>query len=315
MTTSRLIFIDGIPGTGKSATAHRLCRHLRSLGRDARWVYEHETPHPVIEHARVVDVLNGGPLDPALHALALENWSRHVNGPGATATTLFESTFFQTPLHVFFFNDRSLDEISKYVDRVVATVRPCDPRLVLLRHADLATALPRTYEKRGEWFAPFLSARIAASPLGARLGLTGLPGLEEYFRRYQDLVDTLAQRLEMPCLAIETDAGDWASHLDRICAFLELPPLDARPPRIAGAERFAGTYRAVGTGNEMTITASDGLLRATDGALLFPSGERTFEVEGTCILLAFEPDASGRMERMRASGSLPALDPLWTRIP
>ena len=53
MDLPRIIFVDGLPGSGKSTTAQRLSLHLRRQGYRARWVFEHEEPHPVFSDERV----------------------------------------------------------------------------------------------------------------------------------------------------------------------------------------------------------------------------------------------------------------------
>ena len=47
MIQTNLIMIEGIWGSGKSATAQQLCCHLREQGQDASWIFEQQDPHPI----------------------------------------------------------------------------------------------------------------------------------------------------------------------------------------------------------------------------------------------------------------------------
>jgi thymidylate kinase len=48
---SRLIFVEGFPGAGKSTTAQFLARQLARSGGRVRWVYEGEVPNPLVPTA------------------------------------------------------------------------------------------------------------------------------------------------------------------------------------------------------------------------------------------------------------------------
>ena len=47
MVKTNLILIDGVPGSGKSATAQALWLHLRRNDYDATWFFEHQSSHPI----------------------------------------------------------------------------------------------------------------------------------------------------------------------------------------------------------------------------------------------------------------------------
>src|SRR5438067_10670331 len=43
-----LVFVEGVPGAGKSTTAQFLARQLTRHGRSARWFYEEQVPNPFV---------------------------------------------------------------------------------------------------------------------------------------------------------------------------------------------------------------------------------------------------------------------------
>ena len=47
-TVNRLILLEGLPGTGKTANAYKLYEQLVRNYRDVRWLHEVSQPHPML---------------------------------------------------------------------------------------------------------------------------------------------------------------------------------------------------------------------------------------------------------------------------
>src|SRR6185436_16644950 len=83
MRETRLILVEGLPGSGKSTTAHALTRHLSGLGMPVRWWYEEELGHPVYVFQdlnslqQTADAMNDGRYRSVV-AAALDQWRRFV---------------------------------------------------------------------------------------------------------------------------------------------------------------------------------------------------------------------------------------------
>ena len=63
---TRLIMVEGVPGTGKSTTAQMVAAAQGAAGRPVRWHYEEEVGHPVFvyrDEAGLETVLADLPLD------------------------------------------------------------------------------------------------------------------------------------------------------------------------------------------------------------------------------------------------------------
>ena len=99
MLPSRLIFVDGLPGSGKSTTAQRLSLHLRRQGYPARWIFEHENQHPLFVESAVRALREQQPnAAPALFDRALTGYAMLTDRMSAVPpeTLLLEGTLFQT---------------------------------------------------------------------------------------------------------------------------------------------------------------------------------------------------------------------------
>ncbi len=89
----RLILVEGLPRCGKSTTAPFLASQLNRAGQRARWHYEEETPHPVLQARYTGNTWQGYCDD------RLERWTRFAAEVEAgTEVRIVESTLLQTPI-------------------------------------------------------------------------------------------------------------------------------------------------------------------------------------------------------------------------
>jgi DNA polymerase III delta prime subunit len=92
---SGLVFVEGVPGTGKSTTAQFLARQLIRHGRPARWFYEEQVPNPFV---------------PEIHPSEYRDWHHFINlrverwqefaraAAVSTETLVAESVLLQAPV-------------------------------------------------------------------------------------------------------------------------------------------------------------------------------------------------------------------------
>ncbi len=312
----RLIFVDGLPGSGKSTTAQRLCFHLQRLGRPARWFFEHELGHPVFDDEQVRLARARGPAEPnRIFDRALAGYAALAGRPpgGAGEPLILESTLFQTTVGTQLLMDLPAGEGERHFFQAVGILRPLEPALICFRPPDVGRALHRIAEKRGSWFAEFLIAHLGDTPRGRRLGLADFAGVLEFFTAYRARCDDLFARFPGPRLAVDNGAGDWPRHLRAITDFLGLPPM-ADPPAPVGVEDCPGCYRAA-TGDEWIVARDAHGLYFDDATRtrIIPRPGGDFAIEGLCVELAFARDTAGRVRRIRCAGALPGLASSWEK--
>lgn len=314
--TPRLIFFDGIPGSGKSTTAQRVWVHLHRLGRTARWFFEHERGHPIFDDEQVRLARATGAAEPnAIFARALDGYAALARRLATSDEhVVLESTLFQTTVGTQLLMDVPREEIDRHFDRCAALVAPLRPALVYFRAPDVGAALRRIAAHRGDWFPEFAVAHMADTPLGRRTGLKTYDDAIAVFREHRAICDRLAERFPGARLTVDPSAGDWPRIMRDVTDFLGLPPL-TEPAPAAGIADFAGRYRAA-SGDEMQFFAdADGLCIDYPGRpRLWPLLDGSFALEGACITLRFERDAAGRSRRAICTGALPDLAREWEKV-
>jgi hypothetical protein len=314
MTPPRLILIDGIPGSGKSTTAQRLCLHMRSMGLPARWWFEHEEGHPVFDDVQVRSVRTGAGDAAALFSRALEGWAALAADSGADGTVILESTLFQTTVGTQLLLDWPQAAIDAHFERTMALISPLNPALIYLRTEDSDTAIGTICAHRQPWFEKFLLEQLGATPRGRRHGSVTFDHVLAYFREVRAVSDGLFARFSGGKLAHNPAEGDRTAAHRAMTDLLALPPMASvlLPDRPAD---FVGRFRAEATGEEWAFEERGGEIcfGGFSYGRLLPCGEDRFAVEGVSAEVVFERD-KGVVTGLRCLGALPGLAPHWVKV-
>jgi thymidylate kinase len=312
----KLILVEGIPGAGKSTTAHFLRRHLARNGIPVRWWYEEQVGHPLyvfddLASLRQVvsDIYSGHHRRVVTAALArwralaacLDHTEEVVVLDGCLLGYLTWTLFPAGVPH---------QEIEDYARRVAGIIRPARPCVVHLYERDTARALRRICERRGGATEERFIQRATHSPYGRRRGLQGFEGLVRYWEDYRALSAALLAAAELPVLTIESAAGAWPAYHRQITEYLGLPPPQEEAVPAASLAPLAGVYaRGAGDGvQSCRVDLEGGSLFVTGlpcvwrHSRLIPVAPLTFEVESLPFRVHFEVDGSGAGRRLRAGG-------------
>lgn len=318
MTVPRIIFVDGLPGSGKSTTAQRLSLHLRRQGHAARWVFEHETPHPVFEESAMRALREQHPdADPGLFSQALDNYrklAQHLVAHPEEIMVL-EGALFQAAAGTQLLLERPDDAIDAFLAATLAALSPLVPTLIYLRPKDPATALEQTAQNRGEWFPQFVVAHLAATPRGQRMQVSTWTDARAVLSGHQQGYDRLFGRFAGPRLEADPQNTDWNTLNLEITQFLGLPPMQepAGDPRWA---QHVGRYRAEGSDDvwEFVLTENGLELKGPPSARLWARPEGGFEIEGLAVEITFVSTGPAPSTRVDCSTRLASLPLHWHRI-
>ncbi len=305
--SSRLILIDGLPGSGKSTTAQYLAMQLQRNGFEARWFYETESDHPIYtELADGQDTLE-------FVETTLAKWRSFAHRAGESdVVTILESSIFQCTVEELLLANVERDEIREFAHSVQAIVGHLKPILIYLYQDDVELALREICRKRGADWQDWFVDEITTKPFARSENLTGFGGLVAFYRICRGLTDELFAEFECLKIGVETSGGDWRDRRRKILNFLSVPFKGDDPKPESYLRSFVGTYETVEGAPRYGTTKHE--VKLEDGSLfvynlwlrksrLIPKDQNVFSIEASCCDLIFEPDGSGSPERVTVGGS------------
>jgi hypothetical protein len=306
----RLVFVDGLPGSGKSSVTQRLYLALHKSGHDVRWYFEGVQPHPIHEPDT-----SGVWLSEATLQAAWSRWEQLTASLAAAPRriTLFDGTLFQQTVGGGVLMDLEARRIVEFVLRIDERLRDLGPALLYLYQDDPSGAIRRICAARGQEWTQFIQGLIAVSPYGRRHRLATLDGVVDYYLRCRAICDEIVPRLGMRVLPIETSNGNWPEVQAQAARFVGLVAAVRAEP-VALIRACAGLYREASSGHQWTLVQDETGLRFDDtGVRLLHKENAVFLAEATGIELSFIRDASGLATRIECTGSVPG-DPVIGRV-
>jgi hypothetical protein len=303
MLDTKLILVDGLPGSGKSTTAQFIALQLERNHIPARWFYELEHFHPI--HAFHVWSREG---PEKFLETTLENWRSFVmKGKCLDEVNILESTLFQSTVRLLLQSDIPRQTIIEYTLHTQEIIKELQPVLIYFSSPDVARALREICEKRKKVWEQYFIRVIDGSPYGKNHLLQNFEGVVTFFQEYQELTGYLFSKFEMKKLAIENSKGDWKECHRRICDFLALPLIEDQQVSEEFLAKFTGSYKDERSQLEVMISLEHGELIAHNllwpKSKLIPKDENSFYVEACTIELYFQPNISGDIRNMKIGGS------------
>lgn len=314
MRDTRLILVEGLPGSGKSTTAQWLCHLLEALGVRAAWHHEQDITHPVYRHDELQQAtLAGAAACEAYHERARHRWQELAAAALATNTvTILDSSFLQAPIASMQLARCGEDAMARHVAATETLLASVNPVLILLRHTDTTEVYWRARLQRGPWFEAFLAELVGgthdeqADP-AARTAL-----ILDALHAHAAIVHGLAAGVAMPSVQIDITSARWHEHRAQIADFIGVPSLDPHGS-VENVNSFVGRYRDLESDQELIVASDErGLFLEVTGTRLLPRRNETFELEGLSIEVTFEP-ADGIAARMRCAARMPNIGPVWVK--
>ena len=306
---TRLILVEGFPGSGKSTTAQWLARQWQLAGRACRWFYEQQHDHPVVGIPAGADYKTWEEY----FAYRRERWMAFTaEAARGDMLIVMESALLQYSIFVTLRRGVAAEIIVAFLRSVADIIRPLAPRLVYLATPDPDTAYRTITGQRGgrsliETLLPAYETGEAGEFFRAR-GLHGFDGLLAYWREHNAICERAIETLELQTLVVDPRDGDWSWRRAAIARFLGLA-LVAEPSLAPGElGRWVGRYRVVWKGEvrESTVSVKDGHL-IIDG-LLWPGnslrwkGDNVFDAESWPLEVVFESVAEDGVGRLSVRG-------------
>lgn len=228
MRNTRLIFVEGIMGAGKSTKAEFLAGHLQRRHIDARFMLEGPTIDEPCHPLRVATDLphpNGVWLDVTVDEYIERNiskWRAFAHEAQHSAVvTVCDGLLFHGNMTDLMLMDAAPPVLQSYVATVIESISALNPVVIYFYHADVAKALRAVCEARGSAWEAYQVNWKVASPYGVRRSLQGFAGLVELYCVYRAICDGIFAHLTLPKLAILNE-GCWSEYYRAVLRFLEV---------------------------------------------------------------------------------------------
>jgi hypothetical protein len=314
---TKLILVEGIPGSGKSTTGQFLESRIAASGLPVTWWYEELKDHPLYifddetSYRAVIEDLHSGRFRRLADA-ALEKWRRFAEETSrGDSAVILDSCLFGYLTWSLFPEEAPVDLIMSYVGEVETIIRATAPCLIYLYQDDVPRTLTRLCEARGRRWADSFVESSTQSPYAIRRGLRGFAGLVAYWTEYQLFTERCFEAFGGARLKIEGSAGNWSRYQEQTVQFLGLSRNDVDQPSDDELRRFVGTYEPTAARTDrapVQIRLENGDLYASGLPEMWPRNRLsaianlTFQVVSYPCSLEFVAAESGEIREMRLQG-------------
>ena len=217
MGAPRLILVEGMIGSGKTTTAGHLADWLSRRGEDVRAFDEGAADHPI--RTRRVDELLAAPAPDDPRAYSAGQWRRLAERClRDEQTVILESVFLQNSVMPAFIDDAPVATVTEICTEIQRQAAPAEPFLVYLRPTDIAAAIARVHQARGEPWSPRNVAYVQDCPWARRRNLRGRDAVIRLYQAWEPVATQLYDRYPFPKLMVPDPQHDWPAALHRICA-------------------------------------------------------------------------------------------------
>jgi hypothetical protein len=211
---TKLILIEGLPGSGKSTSTEHLGTILQQKGITCRSFQEDDDPHPV------------NCLDYEIKGLTermVPLWTNFVqHALQEPIVTIIESRLWQNTALFMYMSEVDPEEIVRFSQQVGLALAPLSPRLVYLDQDDTEIALQRMYAGRGEKWMEWALGATTTYPWFTSRGLKDFAGWVLFFKEWQSVVERLYIDWPYPKVKILNPHEDWARAYDQMALFLQV---------------------------------------------------------------------------------------------
>lgn len=219
-----ILFIDGLPGSGKSTAANAVGGYLSN----SRVFAETAQNHPLLVAApdqmgaAFADIHEMHSAD-SFAAAALKRLESFLQSAGRDVLYVFESHPIQSTVRVLFQLDAPQTTILQFWSDLQDRLAFVHPRLIYFQENDPLQAFKEIARMRGPTWERYLMEMVKQSPRMQARALSGVEGADQMLIEYADLVDQLANLWRFPMLKLPARPENYEARTDALTKWAMAP--------------------------------------------------------------------------------------------
>ncbi|HYK98696.1 MAG TPA: hypothetical protein VEU77_09945 [Candidatus Acidoferrales bacterium] len=221
MRRTRLVFVEGVIGAGKTATVQRLAAELGERRIAASAIAEGD---PKLRVARSLTEpfapWSTTTIDQYIELCRLA-WARFTAESTSHVVFVSDGLLFHGNMTDLFLADASYDELSRYLDGVLSAIAVMEPSLIYLDQTDIAASLRATANVRGQRWIDYQVGWKLKAPYAQTRALSGLDGLIAVYEGFTATCRAFVGEQRLPTL-VSYDTEAWPRRVDAMRTWLEL---------------------------------------------------------------------------------------------
>jgi hypothetical protein len=203
MRRPHIVFIDGLPGSGKSMAAMEIRR--RFMG--SQVFLESQADHPLLvgvpdEHGAAFANIHETHSAETFSVMALQKLDGFMNTTNPGVQYVFESHPMQSTVRVLLQLDAPEATIMKFWFNLQDRLELAEPRLLYFHENDPREALKDIIHKRGSTWENYMVEAFSRYPWTKARNLSGPDALFAVIEEYATLMDRLAASWRFPLLRL-----------------------------------------------------------------------------------------------------------------
>lgn len=231
MIDTKLVLIEGPPGSGKTTTAQNLAAEISNYGKSCQCFLEWGTDNPIFigDDAHLGEVIA---LSISREAYVLQQWQQFAQTrQEEDIVNVMESRFWQTSIMLMYAAGHPLEGVLESNQRIIEVIQGLKPVLIYFTIDDLGAFGMRTFQiKDEEWqrsgkvgsWAQHIFAAFEPQKWFTDRGLKGLEGMMNFLEEWTSVAETLYDRVAFPKIKVRNPHDDWALAAQQMRDFLEL---------------------------------------------------------------------------------------------
>jgi hypothetical protein len=224
MPRPNILFIDGLPGSGKSTAAEAVGGYLPK----SRVFAESAPNHPLLVAApdrmgaAFADIHKIHSAD-SFAAAALGRLESFLESAGCDVLYVFESHPIQSTVRVLFQLDAPQTTILQFWSDLQDRLAFVQPRLIYFQESNPLQAVKEIARMRGPAWESYFIESLAQSPWMQARALSGVEGADQMLVEYADLVDQLADLWRFPMLKLPARPENYEARTDALTKWVMAP--------------------------------------------------------------------------------------------